>query len=88
MAVMTFFPHARQIMDGDQHPNMTPLEQKVMQEIGVGTFIVVKGQVYKESARLLKDMWSGAGQQWVLTAALSVSVTEGIRVVNRGAKGA
>ncbi|MFE3975103.1 MULTISPECIES: hypothetical protein [unclassified Peribacillus] len=85
---MTFFPHARQIMDGDQHPNMTPLEQKVMQEIGVGTFIVVKGQVYKESARLLKDVVWGRAAVGTYCCPICKRPTEGIRVVNRGAKGA
>ncbi len=45
LAVMTFFPHPKQIIGNDQTPHtyITPLEQKakIMQDLGVETLIVV-----------------------------------------------
>lgn len=45
LAVMTIFPHPKQIIGNDQKPQtyITPLEQKVklMQDLGVDTLIVV-----------------------------------------------
>ncbi|MDM5313590.1 adenylyltransferase/cytidyltransferase family protein [Peribacillus frigoritolerans] len=44
LAVMTFFPHPKQIIENDQKPQtyITPLEQKakLMQDLGVDTLIV------------------------------------------------
>lgn len=45
LAVMTFFPHPKQIIGNDQTPQtyITPLEQKakLMQDLGVDTLMVV-----------------------------------------------